>query len=90
MAALNWCIFRKNRVGCHQWMLKFKFSSAIARRTFNRFWIAFIPNFKLKYEDSKNIKADRVTTVIFNLHQIKCRAFFWDTRQSKVFKEAEK
>ena len=25
----------------------------------------FIPNFKLKYEDSENIKADRVNTVFF-------------------------
>ena len=31
----------------------------------------FIPNFKLKYEDSENIKADRVNTVVFNLHQSK-------------------
>ena len=30
----------------------------------------------LKYEDSENIKADRVSTVVFNLHQIKRRAFF--------------
>ena len=29
----------------------------------------FIPNFKLKYEDLENIKADRVSTAIFNLHQ---------------------
>ena len=35
----------------------------------------FIPNFKLKYEDSKNIKSDRINTVIFNLDQIKRRAF---------------
>ena len=34
-----------------------------------------VPNFKLKYEDSANIKADHVNTVVFNLHQIKCRAF---------------
>ena len=40
----------------------------------------FIPNFTLKYEDSENIKADRVNTVIFNLHQSKSRALFWDTR----------
>ena len=33
----------------------------------------FIPNFKLKYEDSENMKADRVS---FNLHQMKRRAFF--------------
>ena len=36
----------------------------------------FIPNVKLKYEDSKNIKADRVNTVVFNLHQIKRWTFF--------------
>ena len=36
----------------------------------------FIPNFKLKYEDSKNINTDCVSTVIFNLHQIKRRAFY--------------
>ena len=41
----------------------------------------FTLNFKLKYEDSENITADRVNTVVFNLHQIKRRAFFfWDTR----------
>ena len=34
-------------------------------------------NFKLKYEDSENIKADRVNTVVLNLRQIKRRAFFW-------------
>ena len=35
-----------------------------------------MPNFKLKYEDSGNIRADCVSTVVFNLHQIKRRAFF--------------
>ena len=35
----------------------------------------FTPNFKLTYEDSDNIKADCVSTVVFNLHQIKSRAF---------------
>ena len=35
-----------------------------------------IPNFKFKYENSENIKRDRVSTVIFNLHQIKRGAFF--------------
>ena len=29
----------------------------------------FMPNFKLMYEDSENIKADQVNTVVFNLHQ---------------------
>ena len=36
-------------------------------------------NFKLKHEDSENVKADRVNTVTFNLHQMKRRAFFLDT-----------
>ena len=39
----------------------------------------FIPNFKLQYEDSENIKKDCVNTVIFNLHRIKRRAFFSGT-----------
>ena len=37
----------------------------------------FIPNFKLKYEYSENIKTDRVSTVVFNLQQIKRGAFFF-------------
>ena len=40
---------------------------------------SFIPNLKLKYEDSENIKADSVGTVVFNLHQIKRLAFFFGT-----------
>ena len=40
----------------------------------------FIPNFKLKYEDSENVKADPVNTVLFNLHQNKRQAFSWDIR----------
>ena len=39
-----------------------------------------MPNFKLKCEDSENIKADRVDAVVFNLfnlRQIKRRAFFF-------------
>ena len=38
----------------------------------------FTPKFKLKYDDLENIKADRVDTVVFNLHQIK-QSFFFDT-----------
>ena len=45
----------------------------------------FIPDFKLKHEDSDNMKADRASTVVFNLHQIKRRAFFWDTRYMCMF-----
>ena len=36
----------------------------------------FIPNFNLKYLDSENIKAGRLNTVVFNVHQIKRWAFF--------------
>ena len=36
----------------------------------------FTPNFKFKHEDLKNLKTDSVSTVVFNLHQIKRRAFF--------------
>ena len=39
----------------------------------------FMPNFKLKYEDSENMKTDRVNTVVFNLPQIKQRNVL-DTR----------
>ena len=34
-------------------------------------------NFKLQYEDSENIKPDCADTVLFKLHQIKQRNFFW-------------
>ena len=38
----------------------------------------FIPHSKLKYKDPENIKIDCVSTVVFNLRQIKRRAvFFW-------------
>ena len=44
--------------------------------TFQPILDCFIPMFKLKYEDSENIKADRVNTAVFNLRQIKRRAFY--------------
>ena len=37
----------------------------------------FISKFKLKYEDSENIKADHVHTVVFSLHQIKRQTLFF-------------
>ena len=41
----------------------------------------FIPNLKSKYENSENIKADRVNIVVFKLNQIKRRMLFsLDTR----------
>ena len=39
----------------------------------------FIPKFKLEYGDLENIKADRVNTVVFDLHQIKRLKFFFGT-----------
>ena len=36
-----------------------------------------LTDFGLKYENSENVKADHVNTVIFNLHQIKRQAFFF-------------
>ena len=39
----------------------------------------FMPNFKLKYEDSENVETTRVNTVVFNLHHIKQRKYFRDT-----------
>ena len=36
----------------------------------------FIPTFKLTYDNSESVKVDRVSGVVFNLHQIKHRAFF--------------
>ena len=37
----------------------------------------FIPNFKLKYEVSENIKADLANTFVFNLYQINHWSFLW-------------
>ena len=73
MAALIWCIFRKNQFASHQLVLKFLLSWAIALRNFNRFRITlgiWIPNSELKYED-------RVNTIVFKLREIKRRAFLF-------------
>ena len=72
LAALNWCIFRKNRVVCHQRVAKFLLSVAIALPILD----CFIPKFKLKYDDLENINTELVNTVVFNLHQIKRFKFF--------------
>ena len=37
----------------------------------------FIQTFKLKYEDSENVKADRINTVVSKSHQTNRRAFHW-------------
>ena len=70
MAALNRCIFRSST---GPKILAFGSHFSV---NFQQILDCFIPNFKLKYDDSENIKADRVSTVTFNLNQIKRRAVF--------------
>ena len=76
MAALNQCSFEKigSAVISGSWNLSFSHCSA----NFQPIWDCFIPNYKLKNDDSENVKADIVNTVVFNSHQIKRRTFFWD------------
>ena len=53
-------------------------SSAFGRHCSANFQLilnCFIPNFKLKHEDSENIKTDLADTVVFKLHKIKQRNF---------------
>ena len=47
----------------------------------------FIPNFKMKHEDSENIKARRVNTIVLNLHSVKRQAFSFGTsgRLTQIF-----
>ena len=79
MAALNEYIFRKNWAVFSSVGPKILAFGSHSSANFQPTLDCFIPNFKLKYEDSEDIKADRVNTVVFNLHQIKCWAFFCDT-----------
>ena len=84
MAALNWCIFSKILVVCSSASPKILAFGSHCSANFQPILECFILDFYidvLTYEDSENIKTDRVSTVVFNLHQIKRRAFFfWDTR----------
>ena len=82
MAALNWCIFRKNQVVCHQWVPKILTFGSHCSANFQPILDCFIPKFKLEYDGLENIKTDSVNTVVFSLHQIKRLKFFWDTRHS--------
>ena len=77
--------FSTNLVVCSSAGPKFLPFGSHCSANFQPILDCFIPNLKLKYEDSENIKADRVSTVVFNLHQIKRRAFlFWDTRYLQI------
>ena len=80
MAALNWCIFRKNRVVCHQGGFEILTFDSHCSANFQPILDYFIPKFKLEYDDLENIKTAGVSRVIFNLHQVKRLKFFWDTR----------
>ena len=75
MATLN--LFQKIRLSVHQAVLKMYISVRQCSANFQPSLDCFIPNFE--YEDSENIKADRVSTVFFSLHQIKRRTFLLDT-----------
>ena len=67
--------FSKNLIVCSSAGPKILAFGSHCSENFQQILDCFIPNFKLKYEDSENIKADRVSTIVFNLHQIKRRAF---------------
>ena len=43
-----------------------------------------IPNFKLEYEDSENVKIGCVNTVIFNVHKLK-QELFWGHQVCCIF-----
>ena len=79
MATLNRCIFQTNLVVCSSAGPKILGFGSHCSVNFQPILDCFIPNFKLKYEDSENIKADRISTVVSSLHQIKRRAFFFGT-----------
>ena len=76
--------FSKNLVVCSLAGPKILAFGSHCSANFQPILDCFVPNFKLKYEDSENIKTDRVNTVVFNLHQIKRRAFFGTPGTSKV------
>ena len=76
---LNQCIFKSGRLSSAGPEILASVSHCSAN--FQLILDCFIRNFKLKYEDCENIKADRVNTVLFNFHQIKLRTcFFLDSR----------
>ena len=67
--------FRKNLVACSSAGPKILAFSSHFSANFQPILNCFIPNFKLKFDNSQNIKAYRVNTVVSNLNQIKRRAF---------------
>ena len=75
MAALNRCNFSKNLVACSSASPKILAFGTNCSVNFQPILDCFKLNFKLEYEESENIQADCVSTVVFSLHQIKRRAF---------------
>ena len=75
MAALNQCIFRKKSRHLSSVGPKILAFGSHCSAKFQSIFDCAIRNFKLKHEDSENIKTYRVNTVIFKLHQIKQRNF---------------
>ena len=73
MAALNWCIFSKKAGRLSLVGPKILAFGSHSMANFQSILDCLISNFKLKHEDLENIKADFVSTVVFNLHQIKRR-----------------
>ena len=69
MAALTWVHFSRNLVVRSSAVPKILAFGSHCSANFQPILDCFVPNFKLKYEDSENIKADRVSTVVFNLNQ---------------------
>ena len=67
--------FLKNLVVCSSAGPKILAFGSHCSANFQPILDCFIPNFELTYEDSENIKADCVSTVVFSLHQIKSRTF---------------
>ena len=59
--------FSKNVVICSSAGPKILVFGSHCSANFQPILDCFIPNFKLKYKDSENIKADRVNTVDFNV-----------------------
>ena len=79
MAALNWCIFRKNRVVLSSTGSEILTFRSHCSANFQPILDCFIQKFKLEHDDLENIKADRVNAIVFDLHQIKRLKFFLGT-----------
>ena len=85
MVALNKCIFQKNRVICRQQVLRFQIAfGSHCSANFQPTSDCFIPNFKLKHEDSESIKADRIYIVVSTSYQTKQRKVVSGTPSSVI------